>query len=78
MVIWIMGLAGSGKTTLAKLIIKKIKKNVIHIDGDAIRNIFNHLGLVYFQIYNLLSRIPYMRGDKLYQIKRTIFFVGVY
>ena len=41
MVIWIMGLAGSGKTTLAKLIIKKIKKDIIHIDGDAIRNIYD-------------------------------------
>ena len=55
MVIWIMGLAGSGKTTLAKLIIKKIKKNIIHIDGDAIRNIYDEKlmtksGVIYFSI----------------------------
>ena len=35
MVIWIMGLAGSGKTTLAKLIIKKIKKYNSY-DGDGL------------------------------------------
>ena len=41
MVIWIMGLSGSGKTTLAKIIKKKMKNKVIHIDGDAIRNIYS-------------------------------------
>ena len=44
MVIWIMGLSGSGKTTLAKMLIQKLKKekeNIIHVDGDIIRNIHN-------------------------------------
>jgi adenylylsulfate kinase len=42
MVIWIMGLSGSGKTTLAKIIFNKLKKkNIIHIDGDEIRKIYN-------------------------------------
>ena len=42
MVIWILGMSGSGKTTLAKLILKKVKhKKIIHIDGDAIRKIYN-------------------------------------
>ncbi len=41
MIIWILGLSGSGKTTLAKMIMKKVKKRkVVHIDGDAIRNIY--------------------------------------
>ncbi len=41
MIIWIMGLSGSGKTTLADIIKKKIKKKIIHIDGDAIRKIYS-------------------------------------
>lgn len=41
MIIWIMGLAGSGKTTLAKMIKRKMKNKLIHIDGDAIRKIYS-------------------------------------
>lgn len=43
MVIWIMGLSGSGKTTFAKLLIKKLTKidKIIHIDGDVVRKIYN-------------------------------------
>ena len=40
-VIWITGLAGSGKTTLAHelaLELKKAKKNIILLDGDALRS----------------------------------------
>ena len=40
MIIWIMGLSGSGKTTLAKLILKNSKKKLVHIDGDAVRKIY--------------------------------------
>jgi len=39
--LWITGLSGSGKTTISKIIANKLKKkysNVIHIDGDKIRN----------------------------------------
>jgi len=43
MIIWILGMSGSGKTTLAKMILKNLKtKKIIHIDGDAIRNIYNN------------------------------------
>ena len=42
MVIWILGLSGSGKSTLARNIINNTKKiNIIHIDGDSIRNIYD-------------------------------------
>ena len=38
-----MGLSGSGKTTLAKLLYNKIKikKSIIHIDGDEIRKVYD-------------------------------------
>ncbi|MBK7853036.1 MAG: adenylyl-sulfate kinase [Bacteroidetes bacterium] len=41
--IWITGLAGSGKTTLAKEVYAQLKKmypNVVIIDGDHLREIF--------------------------------------
>ena len=48
MVIWIIGLSGAGKTTLAEEIYKiskPINPNTVLIDGDAIREIFgNDLG----------------------------------
>lgn len=39
MVIWIIGLPGSGKTTLAKEI-KKLSPTILHIDGDDMREIW--------------------------------------
>ena len=39
MVIWIIGLPGSGKTTLAKEL-KKISTTTLHIDGDDMREIW--------------------------------------
>ena len=43
MVIWIIGLSGAGKTTLASEIVTRAKNvisNVILIDGDVIRDLF--------------------------------------
>lgn len=44
MVIWITGLSGSGKTTIAKSVYNKIKedyKNTVFLDGDIIREALN-------------------------------------
>ncbi len=45
MVIWLIGLSKSGKTTIAKRLIKKLNKvkkvNFFHLDGDVIRSIYN-------------------------------------
>jgi adenylylsulfate kinase-like enzyme len=43
MIIWITGLSASGKTTLAKYLIKDMKKRKNHltlVDGDNVRDIF--------------------------------------
>lgn len=53
-VIWIMGLAGSGKSTIGKELYKEIKKlipNVIYLDGDELRDILGFYG------YDKQSRI---------------------
>ncbi len=45
MVIWIIGLSGAGKTTLAKQVVEKTKsydQDVALIDGDVIRDLFNN------------------------------------
>lgn len=45
MVIWIIGLSASGKTTFGKILYQEWKKqspNTVLIDGDEIRRIFQH------------------------------------
>lgn len=45
LVIWINGLAGSGKSTIGNELYKEIKKeipNIIYIDGDNFRELFGH------------------------------------
>ena len=42
MIIWITGLSGAGKTTLARALYKSIKKkspNILWIDGDELKKI---------------------------------------
>ena len=41
-VVWITGLAGSGKTTLAKLLVGELRRRglgVVHVDGDRVREV---------------------------------------
>ncbi len=46
-VVWFTGLSGTGKTTLAKLLIPHFSKDfpeVEHIDGDELRDLFPEIG----------------------------------
>ncbi|EAI5529566.1 adenylyl-sulfate kinase [Campylobacter lari] len=53
-IIWLMGLAGSGKSTIGKALYEKLKneyKNIIYLDGDELRDLLGHYG------YDKQSRI---------------------
>jgi len=53
-IIWLTGLAGSGKTTLGKALYEKLKikyNNIIYLDGDELRELLGHYG------YDKASRI---------------------
>lgn len=53
-VIWITGLAGSGKSYIAEALCKKLKEkynNIIYIDGDELRDLLGYYG------YDKQSRI---------------------
>lgn len=44
-IIWLTGLAGSGKTTIGQALYEKLKlkyKNLIYLDGDELREILGH------------------------------------
>ena len=60
MIIWITGISGSGKTTIAQEIIKIYKEylpNLINIDGDIVRHFFG-------------KNLKYNEADRIEQIKR--------
>ena len=61
MVIWITGISGSGKTTIAKTLISLLKKKIpemINVDGDEIRQIFEEkLGYSEFDRKKQIQRI---------------------
>ena len=45
MVIWIIGLSGTGKTTLATQVVEQIRQmnhKVVLLDGDLIRDLFGN------------------------------------
>ncbi len=60
MILWITGISGAGKTTIAKALIKILKPRIpqiINIDGDEVRDLFgNDLG--------------YNESDRIVQINR--------
>ncbi|TXE78376.1 adenylyl-sulfate kinase [Campylobacter peloridis] len=44
-IIWLTGLAGSGKSTIGKALYKRLKseyKNIIYLDGDELRDLLGH------------------------------------
>ena len=61
MVVWIIGLSGAGKTTLANEVITYVRTvltNVVLIDGDTIREVFgNDLGHTMEDRYTNANRI---------------------
>ncbi|MEX2602137.1 MAG: adenylyl-sulfate kinase [Balneolaceae bacterium] len=45
MVLWFIGMSGSGKTTISKQVYSELKKevpNLVRLDGDVIRDVFGH------------------------------------
>jgi adenylylsulfate kinase len=42
MIVWLTGQPGSGKTTIAKMIISHVGSEWFHIDGDDTRELFNN------------------------------------
>ena len=45
MILWLVGLSGSGKTTIGKLVYSQLKEtqpNTVFVDGDEIRALFKH------------------------------------
>ncbi len=45
MIIWITGISGSGKTTIASNLLNKYKstlKNLVNVDGDLVRDLFDN------------------------------------
>lgn len=64
---WITGLSGSGKTTIAselQKILKAKKHNVIFLDGDSLRGVFNSEGL-YTPLDRLKLGLQYCKLCKL-------------
>ena len=67
MIVWITGISGSGKTTIANFVLNKLKKysNLVNLDGDVIRNLFgDDLG------YDVNSRITQIK-----RIQKLCFFL---
>ena len=60
MVIWITGISGAGKTTIANSLIEKYKNkfpHLINLDGDVVRKLYG-------------DDLGYEENDRISQIKR--------
>ena len=71
MVIWLIGLSGSGKTTIANLLFKRLKKkyiNIVHLDGDQVRKIYGekigHITKDRYKNAERLSRLSKFLSDQ--------------
>ena len=71
MVIWLIGLSGSGKTTIANLLFKRLKKkyiNIVHLDGDRVRKIYGekigHITKDRYKNAERLSRLSKFLSDQ--------------
>ncbi|HHJ10230.1 MAG TPA: adenylyl-sulfate kinase [Bacteroidetes bacterium] len=64
-VVWLTGLSGAGKTTIAKELVKRFKKKNISVeflDGDIIRNIFPQTGFTREERDRHIKRIGFLAG----------------
>ncbi len=64
-VVWLTGLSGAGKTTIAKELVKKFKEKSIPVeflDGDIIRNIFPRTGFTREERDRHIKRIGFLAG----------------
>lgn len=62
-VLWFTGLSGSGKSTIAKMVVKRLKKlgaDVEHLDGDTMRSIFPNTGFTKSERNEHLRRIGFL------------------
>ena len=64
-VVWITGLARSGKTEIGKELSKKLRKKglkVEHLDGHSIRNLFPQTGFSRKEVNQHIERVGYLAG----------------
>lgn len=72
LVIWLMGLAGSGKSTICKALYDKIRlkySNVVYLDGDDMREILSASG------YDRMSRIEI--GKRYFRLAKFLSQQGI-
>lgn len=62
-VVWITGLSGSGKTTIAREVVEKLREKglkVDHLDGETVRNIFPETGFTRSEVNEHIKRVGYL------------------
>jgi len=64
-VLWFTGLSGSGKSTIARKVVSKLKKlgaDVEHLDGDTMRSIFPNTGFTKSARDEHIKRVGFLAG----------------